>query len=157
MIQTISKPAFKVIGIAVETTNKNMQAVQDIGALWQRFSAEDVFNNIPQKLSQAVYEVFTDYTGNYEAPYLTIIGCMVEPSAVAPAGMVARNIPAQIYQIYLAEGKMPEAIGATWGKIWQNDAQLNRAYLADFDVYGPEAHDPSHPAVEIFLGMRQPR
>jgi len=154
MMQTVAKAAFKVIGIAVETTNKNMQAVQDIGALWQRFSAEDIFNKIPGKLSQEIYEVFTNYTGRYTDPYLTIIGCMVEASAVAPDGMVAKNIPAQTYHIYLAEGKMPEAVGATWGQIWQNDAQLNRAYVADFDVYGPQAHDPNHPVVEIFLGVQ---
>ena len=43
-MNVITKPGFKVIGISVETTNKNMQAAHDIGALWQHFIQEDILN-----------------------------------------------------------------------------------------------------------------
>ena len=154
MTQTITRPAFKIIGIATETTNQDMQAMRDIGALWQRFSQEDIFQHIPSKQNQDVYEVFTDYTGNFTAPYRTIIGCMVDMAAVAPEGMVEKIIPAQTYLVYLAKGKMPDAIGATWGQIWHDDAQLNRSYLADFDVYGARAQDATDAEVEVFVGVK---
>lgn len=154
MSDIVVRPAFTVMGIAVETSNQNMQAMQDIGMLWQRFIAEDIFNQIPQKLSQDVYEVFTNYQGNYQAPYRTIIGCMVDPAAVLPTGMVIAHIPNQTYRVYLAKGKLSEAVGQTWGQIWQQDAQLNRAYQADFDVYGARAHDPNNAEVDIFVGVK---
>lgn len=154
MSDTVIKPAFTVMGIAVETTNQNMQAVYDIGMLWQRFIAENIFDQIPQKLSPDIYEVFTNYKGNYEAPYRTIIGCMVDLAAVLPQGMVMVHIPSQTYRVYLAKGKIAEAVGKTWGQIWQADAQLNRTYQADFDIYGERAQDANNAEVEIYVGVQ---
>jgi len=154
MNQTITKPAFKIIGIAVNTTNENIQAMHDIGILWQRFHEENVFDKIPEKLSTDIYEVFTDYEGNYEKPYRTIIGCMVSNEASAPAGMVEKLIPEQQYRVYSVKGKLPAAIGQAWFDIWNDDKNLQRAYIADFDVYGAKAFDPDQAELEIFVGVR---
>ena len=152
MTRTIQKPAFKIIGIAVMTSNQNRQAATDIGALWQQFFQKDILNKIPQKINSEIYMVYTDYEGDYMAPYRAILGCLVEASATAPVGMIEKLIPAQIYQVYTAKGKMPVAVGQTWQAIW-NDSKLKRAYQADFDVYGPKSQDPTCPEVEIFVGV----
>jgi len=46
---------FKIIGIAVKTTNKDNQSAQDIGKLWQQFYVENLFDKIPKKLSNDIY------------------------------------------------------------------------------------------------------
>lgn len=87
-------------------------------------------------------------------PAFKILDCMVEATTQAPDGMVEKNIPEQTYCIYLAKGKMPDAIGSTWANIWQDDAKLNRTYLADFDLYTSRAYDPKDAEVEIFVGVK---
>lgn len=153
MNEIFIKPAFKIIGIAVNTTNKNMQAMTDIGLLWQRFQQENVFDKIPEKLSTDIYEVFTDYEGNYENPYRTIIGCIVSNEANPPIGMVEKIIPEQQYRVYSVKGKLPAAIGQAWTDIWNDDQNLKRTYIADFDVYGAKAFDPDQAELEIFVGV----
>lgn len=154
MNDTVRKPAFKIIGIAVDTSNKNMQARKDIGALWQRFHTEDIFDKIPDKLSSDVYSLYTDYQGDYQAPYRTIIGCMVADGTCTPAGMVEKNIPEQIYEVYSVTGNIIESVGNTWISIWENDQNLQRAYIADFDVYSAKSSAPDKPEVEIFVGLK---
>ena len=40
---------FIIIGIAIQTTNKNGQAEEDLGGLWGRFYAEGISAAIPNK------------------------------------------------------------------------------------------------------------
>jgi predicted transcriptional regulator YdeE len=69
--------------------------------------------------------------------------------------MIEKNIPEHTSCVYLAKGKMPDAIGATWTNIWKDDAKLNRAYLADFDIYTARAQDPNNAEVDIFVGIKK--
>ena len=154
MLDHIKKSGFKVIGIFVDTTNLNLKVIQDITALWSRFQTENIFEQIPNKLSDDVYEVFTDYQGNYQKPYRTIIGCKVADSAKAPEGMVEHLIPDQTYRIYSVKVKIPDVITQAWFDIWQDDDNLNRAYTADFNLYGPKSSDLNNAELEIFVGMR---
>ena len=50
----------KIVGISVRTTNQNGQAMQDIGNLWQRFFSEQLLTKIPNKVSDAIYNIYTD-------------------------------------------------------------------------------------------------
>ena len=54
-MEKVTIEPFKVIGITVRTTNQNGQGVQDIGVLWQRFVAEQIFHKIPNKIDEEVY------------------------------------------------------------------------------------------------------
>ena len=64
----------KVIGISVRTTNENWQSAQDIGALWEQFYTENIFDKIPYKISNDILAIYTDYKSNYQEEYTTIIG-----------------------------------------------------------------------------------
>ena len=64
----------KIIGISVLTTNQNGQAMQDIGNLWKRFFSEQILAKIPNKVSDAIYSIYTDYQKDYTEPYTCIIG-----------------------------------------------------------------------------------
>jgi len=145
---------FKIIGISTETTNQNNQAAADLAALWQRFYAEEIFNKIPNKESEDVYAVYTDYESDYTGKYTTIIGQRVTSLGNIPDGFVGREIKNEKLLRYKAKGEMPNAIVETWQEIWATDIALYRTYNADFEVYGEKSQQGADSEVEIYIGVR---
>ena len=52
---------FKIIGISTRTTNENNQSQQDLGKLWGQFFADNIIAKIPNKISNHILAVYTDY------------------------------------------------------------------------------------------------
>ena len=138
-MSTIHRPAFSVMGICVRTCNAGQQAQQDLGALWQRFFAEQIAQRIPTALAPDLYAVYYDYEHNHQAPYTALLGVAVPATTVATDGLTRVDIPAQHYQVHHTTGEMPQAVVATWQQIWAHDATLPRAYGHDFEHYPPQA------------------
>ncbi|MGI9825445.1 GyrI-like domain-containing protein, partial [Riemerella anatipestifer] len=67
------KNGFKVIGISTRTTNKDNKSKEDLGKLWGQFYAENIFEKIPNKVSDEIFSIYTDYKSNYTEEYTTII------------------------------------------------------------------------------------
>ena len=44
------------------------------------------------------------------------------------------------------------AVYETWSKIW--NADLDRTFTADFEVYGEKAQNPTDAEVEIFVAIK---
>ena len=139
---------FKIIGIAVESTNQDGKSVKVLGDLWGRFYSEDIASKIPNTLDKAIVAIYTDYESDYTGSYTAIIGVKVSTLESVPKGMVGRTFEGGTYKKYIAEGEMPQAIVKQWQYIWENDKNLNRRYTADFEVY-----DPDSEIVEIFVGV----
>ncbi|WP_281980421.1 GyrI-like domain-containing protein [Tenacibaculum mesophilum] len=151
-MSTGQKEPFYVIGISVRTTNENQQAAKDIPALWQRFMSENIVEQIPNKLSNEVYVVYTDYESDYTKPYTTIIGCKVSEIGNIPEGVMSKKIAVPNYKTYVAKGSLTENIVYNkWLEIWNED--INRAYTSDYELYGAKASDPTNAEVEIFIGV----
>lgn len=151
--RTIDLEAFSVIGIAVRTTNQNGQSQKDIGELWQRFFAENIMSQIPDKIVDDIYCIYTDYETDANGDYTTILGCNVSTLENVPDGFVGNVIPRATYQLYQSTGKLPESVLTTWKHIWQTP--IDRAYLADFDVYGQKTTDPDNTEVETYLSIKE--
>jgi len=145
---------FKIIGISVETKNQNNQATTDLGQLWSRFYGEEIFNKIPNKESEEVYAVYTDYESDYTGKYTTIIGQRVNSLDNIPNGMVGREINNERLLRYVAKGEMRNAVVETWKEIWANNIALYRTYNADFEVYGEKSQNGNESEVEIYIGIR---
>ncbi|GGI27753.1 GyrI-like domain-containing protein [Pedobacter mendelii] len=145
---------FKIIGISVVTTNQNNQAATDLGLLWGRFYNEQIFNKIPNKESEDVYAIYTDYESDYTEKYTTIIGQRVSSLDNIPDGLVGREINNERILRYFAKGEMPNAVVETWQEIWANDVTLKRTYVADFEVYGAKSQQGAESEVEIYIGIR---
>jgi predicted transcriptional regulator YdeE len=144
---------FSIIGIAVRTTNENGQAGMDIPALWNKFIMEDIAAQIPGKTGTAAYCIYTDYEKDHTKPYTTILGCQVENLHHIPAGMVGRFFSDGNYTSFTAKGNLAEGIVfAAWEKIWSSD--LDRAFTADFEVYGEKAQNPANAEVDIFVAIK---
>jgi len=86
---------FNVIGIPVRTTNEGGQSGKDIRVLWEKFRSEGVAEKIPHKMDNTLYSVYTDYEGDYDKPYTTILGCKVENLEEVPEGMVGKVMARQ--------------------------------------------------------------
>ena len=149
---TEQKEPFYIVGISVRTTNENQQAAKDIPVLWQRFMSENIAKQIPNKSSDEIYAVYTNYESDFTEPYTTIIGCRVDEITDVPEGMISKKIEAPNYKKYIAKGNLNEGVVYNkWIEIWNED--INRAYTSDFEVYGVKATDPTNAEIEIFIGV----
>ncbi len=150
--QTIQK--FYIVGISVRTTNQNGQSAKDIEALWGKFWGEEIQKQIPNKLNDDIYAVYTDYETDFNGPYTTIIGLSVSSLKDIPKGFVGITIETAQYQKFVSKGKMPAAVFNTWLEIWGNK-NLNRAYKADFTVHGKKYYDGDNAEVETFISVKE--
>ncbi|MES2656685.1 MAG: effector binding domain-containing protein [Bacteroidota bacterium] len=144
---------FNIIGIAVRTTNENGQSSKDIPALWNTFMAEGILAKIPNRISDDIYCMYTEYEKDHTKPYTTIIGCKVADLTNVPTGMVGKTIETAQYAIHTIQGNIMEGIVYNeWLKIW--DADLPRTFIADFEIYGEKAQDPANATIDIFVGIQ---
>lgn len=151
MNTTIEK--FYVIGIAIRTSNEDGRAANDIPQLWEQFLTGNVISQIPNKESNAVYSVYTDYEGDYTKPYTTVLGCRVSSLDHVPEGLTGITIDAGNYRKFTAKGKLSDGIVIQqWMTIWNSG--LDRTYGSDFEVYGEKAQDPDNAEVDIFVGVK---
>lgn len=149
------KPAFTVIGIAVRTTNENGQAAQDIPALWHQFMSNNMAASIPNKISDEVYCMYTDYEKDHTLPYTTMLGCAVSSLDTIPKGMVGKTVDAGTFAKYTAKGNLVQgAVYNEWVKIWA-DTATNRAFTTDYEIYGAKAANPEDGEVDIFVGVKE--
>lgn len=150
----INIKAFKIIGVSVRTTNENGQSSKNIGALWNTFMTEGILDKIPNKISNEIYSIYTDYESDHTKPYTTILGCKVENIDKIPEGMIAKTVDGGNYTKFVAKGDMTKgaSVYKEWMKIWQMD--LQRTYTADFEVYGEKAQNPTDAEVDIFIATK---
>ena len=142
---------FKVIGISIRTTNANNQSQQDLGKLWGQFFSEQIIEKIPNKISNHILVIYTDYESDYTGAYTTIIGIPVSTLDEVQSGLIGREFEADNFQKFVAKGEIPNAVINTWIDIWQRDRELNRKYSYDFEVYGDNSNNGENSEVEIFI------
>ena len=145
---------FKIIGISTRTTNKDNKAQQDLGQLWGEFYSENLFEKIPNKLSNEVLTIYTDYKSDFMEDYTTIIGMPVSTLDEIPNGLVGREFQANNFQKFTAKGEMPNAVVNTWIDIWKRDKELNRKYSYDFEVYGKKSQNGENSEVDIYIATK---
>ncbi|MDM1557360.1 GyrI-like domain-containing protein [Chryseobacterium indologenes] len=143
---------FKVIGIAVRTTNESEQAAKDIPVLWEKFMQENVLDNIPNKIDNTIYSIYTDYEKDHTKPYTTVLGCKVESLDHIPEGMIGKSFDGGDYVKFTTKGNLAEGLVINeWFKIWNMD--LGRTFTADFEMYGEKAQNPSDAEVDILIAV----
>ncbi|SOD18875.1 GyrI-like domain-containing protein [Pedobacter xixiisoli] len=147
---------FYVIGISTRTTNENGQSAKDIEALWSKFWGEEIQKQIPNKLNEDIYAVYTDYETDFTKPYTTIIGSAVSSLENIPNGFVGITIETTTYKKFISRGKMPEAVFNTWLEIWgDKDLNLERSYKADFTIHGKKYYDGDNAEVETYIAVKE--
>jgi len=152
-MKEVKVESFKVIGLSIRSTNENMQAAQDIGALWGRFMGEGIADKIPNKSAEDIYCLYTNYEGDATKPFDVILGCKVSTDKTVPPDMVAHTCHGGTYTQFISKGDLTQGkvIGETWMEIWKKD--LDRNYSTDFEVYGKRAQNPKDAEVDIFIAI----
>ncbi len=144
---------FSIIGISVRTTNENGQASIDIPALWHRFMTQKIAEQIPQKMDNAIYCIYTEYEKDHTKPYTTVLGCKVQNLDNIPEGFIGKTFEETTYTKRIAKGNLLKGmVFEEWVKIW-NDTNLNRTFIADIEVYGEKSQKPENAEVDIFLSI----
>lgn len=132
---------FSVIGLSKMVRNDDPAA---IGALWETFHSIDVRTMVGADAYDEIYCVYHDYEGGFADPYRMTIGYRASLAEV-PEGLHRADVPKQSVVTYKVEGPQPQSLISQWQAIWNGD--LNRSYLADFDVY--DAVDPEAVCVKV--------
>lgn len=145
---------FKIIGISTQTTNKDNKAQQDLSNLWGQFFAESILDKIPNKVSNEILAIYTDYKSDFTEDYTTIIGIPVSTLDEIPKGLIGREFQPDNFQKFTAKGEMPNAVVNTWIDIWNRDKELNRKYTYDFEVYGENSQNGENSEVEIYIATK---
>ncbi|MEO8532549.1 MAG: GyrI-like domain-containing protein [Flavobacterium sp.] len=144
---------FSVIGISIRTTNEEGQSGKDIPALWSKFISEAIAEKIPNKTSQDIICVYTDYEKDHTKPYTTILGCLVDNLDFIPEGMTGKTIEASNQVKFTAKGNLAEGIVFNeWIEIWNSD--LDRTFTADFEIYGEKSQNTENAEVDIYIAIR---
>ena len=97
-----------------------------------------IADKIPNKIDNSILCIYTDYEKDYTKPYTTILGCKVSDLQNIPDGMVGKTFETADYTKIIAKGNILQGmVFNEWIKIWNSD--LDRAYTADFEVYGEKS------------------
>lgn len=153
ILEKKKRNGFFVAGLSIRTSNEEGKAVDHINALWQMFSEQNVLNDLPERLDDTIYALYSDYEGGHTKPYKFTIGCAVPKDTNLPKGMDVISVPAQSYAIAKAVGEPPASIVKSWTEIWESD--LKRAYNVDFEVYGKDFFDPGKREVPIYVSIEE--
>ncbi|WP_461452417.1 GyrI-like domain-containing protein [Mucilaginibacter sp.] len=137
--EIIDQDGFYIVGIAVRTTNQNGQSKKDIDDLWFKFMDDNLIKHIPNRESNDVYCVYTNYETDHTGKYTAILGCKVNSLANISNRFTAVSISAGKYQVYSLKNKLSEVISAAWQHIWTSD--INRKYTYDYDLYSSDAEN----------------
>ena len=145
--------SFKLIGLKLngKTKNENGQSGKDCGELWQHFEQNKIAEHIPNKISDTIYAVYYDYESDENGLFSYFIGCKVEEHTEKPEGLDEITIPEQNYHKETAKGQMTGCIADAWTRIW--NANLDRKFGFDFEVYDERSFDWNNAEIDIFLSI----
>lgn len=140
-----------IAGIGVETTNKNMKAMTDIGMLWGKFIGEKIIDSIPMKVNEKAIGLYTEYEGDYTKPYKFYCAAQVSSAIDEKDDIVTKVIPVGKYAKFTVKGHMQKVVGEAWEKIWNMD--LDRKYSCDFEVYHNDSEDINNQTIDIYISL----
>lgn len=153
-METTIVAQFYIVGLAIRTTNEQGQSATDIPKLWEQFFSRNIMGEIPNRIDDTLYCVYTNYEKDHTTPYTTILGCKVDNVDHVPDGLTSKLIEGGSYTVFTAKGKIADGIVfREWINIWNGD--MERAYTSDFEVYGPKAQNPNDAAIDIFVGVNR--
>lgn len=144
-----------IIGIELRTTNDNGQAFTDIPPLWESFMKNNCGAQIPNKLDDNIYAVYTHFENagkNNRGMYTMIIGCSVKPNTTAPAGFTTVTIPSGHYRVFPVKQGRPDKVGEAWQAIWAipETEKKNWLFNCEFERYQTSGE------IDIFIGVKSP-
>jgi predicted transcriptional regulator YdeE len=146
--ELVTYPGFQIIGIATQIPRGN--SPEEMGALWQRFFQENIWDKIPNKDSTEIICLYTHYEGGYDDPMTAILGTKVTASAKAPEDLISHTIATGQYIRFVGKGAIPDIVAETWHKIWSSDVEP--AFTHTFEVYAGN-QDPKNAQIDVYIAV----
>jgi predicted transcriptional regulator YdeE len=140
-----------IVGIEIRTTNDNGAAFQDIPLHWKRFFEQSIVDQIPHKMADDIYGVYTQFEHegqNNNGIYSFIIGVEVSTLDQIPEQCVSSVIPKSSYQIFEVAAGHPEKVGEKWQEIWGHTFTNKRTFISDYELYRKSGE------IEIYVGIQ---
>lgn len=145
-------PGCYFIGVELRTSNEPGKAELEIPQHWENFYNEHLFEKIPNKISNDVFGLYTNYVSDMNAPYSLIIGTKVSTLDSVPENMIGIHIPEGKYATIPVSGHFPDSLIKAWQKIWTSD--LDRAYTYDFEVYNKDFHPVTNSDLAVQISLK---
>jgi predicted transcriptional regulator YdeE len=157
-VQDQQQDSFTVVGLTVRTTNDKEAGGQGlIPKLWEGVMDGDKLSQIPNRVSDDLVVVYSDYASDFTGEYNYTLGVRVSSADKVPDGFVARKIQAGKYAVIHSEqGPPQQVIPALWQKINQMTPQQlggGRAYKTDFETY-TDVTDWGNIQMKVHLGLK---
>jgi len=131
--------AFRIAGLTARTTNRDEKApaTARIGALWNRFFAEERYASTPHRSADLrLFGVYSAYASDADGAFDVTVGVEVSQGDASVA------VEAGDYLVFSGQGDMPQLVISTWQRVWQYFAahpEVARRYRSDFEAYeGPD-------------------
>ncbi len=152
-MKTSKVDQFDIVGIRTRTINDG-SAAKDIPALWNRLMAENILANIPNRVNDNIYCLYTEYESDHLHLYDVVLGCKVKNINDIPDGYTHLNVPATENAQFLAKGNIEhgEVVVDTWMNIWKSN--LDRSYSVDYEIYDERSADLKNAEVDIFIALK---
>lgn len=150
--------SFTVVGLTVRTTNdKEVGGQGEIPQLWQSVMEGDKLSQVPNRVSDDLVVVYSDYASDHTGEYNYTLGVRVTAADKVPDGFVVRKIQAGKYAVIQSDqGPPQQVIPALWLKINQMTPQQlggARAYRTDFEIY-PDITDWGSVQMTAHIGLK---
>lgn len=141
-----------VIGKEIRTSNDQLQCATDIPRHWDNCLSHHYLSNIPNKLSDDIYALYTNfqYSGHSsDGTYSYVLGCSVSSDSPVPNGYTKHVIPTSEYQVFVCRNGPPESVvNEKWKEIWTHTFQKKRTFYLEFEKYS------DNQSVSIFIGVK---
>ncbi len=149
--------SFTIAGISTRTSNA-IESTSDarIPGMWQRFSNQNLLADIPNRVDDRVYAMYTDYENGKDGMYTYILGAKVSSTKNLPAQFVSHKVASGQYAMFTEQGgPPPQMVVDLWKHIWslEKPGGLQRAYNTDFEVHYGLAEDPAKSKVDVYVGL----
>jgi AraC family transcriptional regulator len=139
-----TKPAFSLTGVAIRTTSKEGQAMQEIPAHWGRCMADGTFAKllalVPAGSAIGVAGVSAEPDMvNQEFTYFIAVETPADRSAL-PANSRDVAVPAATWGVFESRGPIPEALQGVMQRIfgeWFPTSGWEHAEAPELEIYSP--------------------
>lgn len=140
----------KAAGLRAGTNNFSPDMGMVIGGLWQRFYQEDIYGQIPGKVTGKALGVYSGYAGDEKADYDISVACEIDGTGDMPQDVTLFTIPEGNYAKFIVKGNVQTAVSEFWQELWKMD--LERTFVCDFEEYQDSEMDEAE--IHLYIGVK---
>lgn len=149
-MESVVENSMVVAGVTTQIDDLS-QSNKSLADLWHRFWKENLPAKITNRSNNTIYVIYHDYQDGINKGYAATIGYRVNHIDESPSELTIIVIPQQRYHVFTAHGNLPESVTKTWKKIMQ--ANLQRTFSYDFEIYDERAQNPQDAIVDIYVSI----